>query len=114
MVTLVTDMNRLADRLQALSDNTRLHIVGMLGSGECCQCDIKDELGTAQPLLSFHLKVLREAGLIRSRRRGRWVFYSLCREAIAEIETFLEQLNAAGAASTCCGGPEQAESREPN
>lgn len=107
----MVEMNRLADRLRALSDDTRLQIVGMLGNGECCQCEIKDELGTSQPLLSFHLKVLREAGLIRGRRQGRWVFYSLCRAPIVEIEAFLGGLAAAETVSHCCCGPEETESQ---
>ena len=102
MTGTVVETSRLADWLRALCDSTRLHIVGMLRSGERCQCEIVDELGTSQPLLSFHLKVLREAGLIRGRRRGRWVFYSLCREPFAEIETFLKEMGAAGVTPACC------------
>ena len=49
-------------------------------------CDLVTELGTSQPLLSFHLKILREAGLVSDRRDGRWVHYSLVPRAVAEVE----------------------------
>ena len=91
MVSSCVEIGRLTEWIRALSDDTRLQVVSLLARGECCQCEILNELGTAQPLLSFHLKVLREAGFIRGRRRGRWVFYSLCHQPIAEIEQFLRE-----------------------
>lgn len=103
-------LDRVADRLRALSDPTRLNIVRFLGDGECCQCDIRDDLGTAQPLLSFHLKVLREAGLIRGRRRGKWVFYSIRQEALAEIASLVTELMTTRTSARCCGAPNQADS----
>ena len=62
---------------QALSDETRLAILDMLRGGECCVCDLQDALDAAQSRLSFHLKVLRDAGLVRDRKEGRWSFYTL-------------------------------------
>lgn len=69
----------------ALSDQTRLEIVRRLSHGERCVCDLMDELDVAQSRLSFHLKTLKEAGLVKDRREGRWVFYSLCGEVLEEI-----------------------------
>jgi ArsR family transcriptional regulator len=111
MLNTTVELDRLSDRLKALSDSTRLRILSQLACGECCQCEINDELGASQPLLAFHLKVLREAGLIRSQRRGRWVFYSVCREPIAELGAFLKELTTATSLSGCCGGPNQAEAK---
>jgi ArsR family transcriptional regulator len=108
------EIERLADRLRALCDGTRLQIVNQLGQGECCQCEINEKLGIAQPLLSFHMKVLREAGFVRERRRGRWVFYSLRREPITELETFLSELNDACTASTCCSSPNEVHASTTN
>jgi ArsR family transcriptional regulator len=70
----------LADRARlfhALSDETRLAILEMLGGGECCVCDLQNALDAAQSRLSFHLKVLREAGLVEDRKEGRWSYYTL-------------------------------------
>ena len=68
------DMARL---FQALADETRIQLIEMLSSGERCVCELQDSLDAAQSRLSFHLRVLREAGLVNDRREGRWVYYSL-------------------------------------
>jgi ArsR family transcriptional regulator len=65
----------------ALSDPIRLRILDQLGFGESCVCDLQDAVGIAPNLLSYHLRVLREAGLVEASRRGRWVDYHLVREA---------------------------------
>lgn len=67
---------------RALADDTRLRILRHLAAGECCVCDLTAELGVAQSLLSFHLRVLKESGLIRDRREGRWAYYALDTAAV--------------------------------
>jgi ArsR family transcriptional regulator len=94
------DLARLARLFHALSDETRLGIVRKLLSGERCVCDLTDALGAAQPRLSFHLKVLKDAGLVADRREGRWVHYSLVPDTLAELESFC--CSSREAASTCC------------
>lgn len=68
-----------APLLRALADEARLEIVGRLAAAgrEVCVCDITPGLGLAQPTVSHHLKVLRDAGVVHSERRGSWVYYSL-------------------------------------
>jgi len=61
----------------ALSDETRLAILGMLRRGERCVCDLQEALDSPQSRLSFHLKVLRQAGLVKDRKEGRWSYYSV-------------------------------------
>ena len=61
----------------ALSDETRLRLLELLRAGEQCVCDLTDSLETGQSRLSFHLKVLKDAGLVTDRREGRWVYYAL-------------------------------------
>ncbi|MBF0458012.1 MAG: metalloregulator ArsR/SmtB family transcription factor [Nitrospirae bacterium] len=61
----------------ALSDETRLRIIKLLGAGERCVCDITAALDMSQPNVSFHLSILKEAGLISDRKDGKWVHYSL-------------------------------------
>jgi ArsR family transcriptional regulator len=61
----------------ALSDPIRLRILDLLCSGQSCVCDLQDAVGVAPNLLSYHLRVLREAGLVETSRRGRWVDYDL-------------------------------------
>lgn len=75
----------LAQSFQALADEKRIRILELLDEGELCVCDLAGALGLSQPLLSFHLRSLREAGLVSSRKAGRWVYYSLIRARLEEI-----------------------------
>ena len=76
----------------ALSDPTRLELIQRLAGGEQCVCDLTDALKTGQSRLSFHLKVLKEAGLIRDRREGRWMYYALNEEAFEETAELIRML----------------------
>lgn len=87
-----TDLARLARIFHALSDETRLALVAMLQKGERCVCDLTEAFGTGQSRLSFHLKVLREAGLVRDRRDGRWVYYSMVPGALDGLESAVAEL----------------------
>jgi ArsR family transcriptional regulator len=73
----------------ALSDETRLDIVQMLCDGERCVCELTDSLDAAQSRLSFHLKVLKDAGVVTDRRQGRWVYYALAESALVDAAAFL-------------------------
>ena len=79
----------LLQRFQAIAEPTRLGIVRQLTSGERCVCDLQTDMDAAQSRLSFHLKKLKDAGLIVDRRDGRWVHYSLVPEALEEMREFL-------------------------
>src|ERR1051325_3114910 len=90
----------------ALSDETRLEILQRLRIDEQCVCDLMDTLGASQSRLSFHLKVLKEAGLIRDRPEGRWVYYSLNEEGLRALEDAVRVLRERPAKvvprSHCC------------
>jgi ArsR family transcriptional regulator len=83
---------RTAQLFHALSDETRLHILELLAESEQCVCDLTDTLKTGQSRLSFHLKTLKDAGLLQDRRDGRWVYYALNQEAIGELDDLLKSL----------------------
>jgi len=70
-------MQELLSIFKALSDETRLKLLKILENGEICVCDLVSVLDTSQPKISFHLNVLKEAGLIRDRKQGKWVHYSI-------------------------------------
>lgn len=76
----------------ALADETRLRIVDLLRVGERCVCDLQDWLGMSQSALSFHLKTMKDAGLLIDRRQGRWVYYRLNAEGLATLEETLSGL----------------------
>ena len=71
--------------LKLLSDYNRLKIFALLAQGERCVCDIEQEVNLAQNLVSHHLRVLREAKLIQSRRDSRWVYYSVNTAELATV-----------------------------
>ncbi len=102
--------SQVARWFQAFSDETRLRIVELLSSGEKCVCDLQDAVGAAQSRLSFHLRVLREAGLVNDRKAGRWVYYSLRPEVLDEMAAYLQERKptagacgcGVGAGGSCC------------
>jgi ArsR family transcriptional regulator len=78
----------------ALSDETRLAILERLRGGEECVCNLTELLATGQSRLSFHLKVLKDAGLVRDRRAGRWIHYSLNPGALDVVRGFIASLTS--------------------
>jgi ArsR family transcriptional regulator len=87
---------RAAQVFHALSDETRLDIIELLGAGERCVCELEAELDAAQSRLSFHLRVLKEAGLVTDRRDGRWSYYELDRDVFDEAEAMLRERRPRG------------------
>jgi ArsR family transcriptional regulator len=80
----------LAARFKALADPTRVAIVNRLGAAaEVCVCELNAEFDLSQPTISHHLKVLREAGLVTSTRRGTWAYYRLAEDAMEQLRQTL-------------------------
>src|SRR2546421_10893525 len=92
---------RAAGWFHALSDETRLEIVEMLSHGERCVCELQQSLDAAQSRLSFHLKILKDAGLVTDRREGRWVYYALNRDALDQITAFAAAVQPGKHAGSC-------------
>src|ERR1700754_4583666 len=88
----IPSLQEAASWFRALGDETRLKIVECVMESEQCVCDLTDLLSTKQSLLSFHLKTLKDAGILNDRRDGRWVYYSLNPDALAFLEQFLGTL----------------------
>lgn len=87
-----SNLERAAELFHALSDETRLQLLELLADGEQCVCDLTDALKTGQSRLSFHLKTLKDAGLLIDRRDGRWVYYALAPDAIEELDRLVKRL----------------------
>jgi ArsR family transcriptional regulator len=82
--------------LQALADPTRLAIVRELaGAAEVCACDFSSCCDVRQPTVSHHLKVLREAGVVESERRGTWIYYRLAPAAAERLRELAAVLSGA-------------------
>ena len=80
---------RPAGQFQALSDETRLRILDLLRGGEHCVCELTEMLDLRQSLLSFHLKTLKDAGLVTDRREGRWMYYALAPATLEALAAHL-------------------------
>jgi ArsR family transcriptional regulator len=108
-----TDLQSLAGLLKVLAEPKRLRILHMLMEGVQCNCELGDALEMAPNLISHHLRVLREAGLVEVERDpddGRWIYYSLNREVLEELNrsfgTFFDPSRIKPRRQTC--GPQTA------
>ena len=80
--------------LKALADPNRLRIFDLLLQGDSCNCELTERLGLASNLLSHHLKVLKQAGLVNDRRDavdGRWIYYAVNKDVVARWHTWFNQ-----------------------
>ena len=81
---------------QAIVDPTRVRIIASLRRGELCVCELVDALEINQSTLSGHLQVLRQTGLVTTRKEGRWIYYSLTDRKIALIEALFSNIQPDG------------------
>ena len=89
--------------LKAVADPTRLQVLELLSDeGEHCHCELQEVLGAPANRLSFHLRVLRESGLVGSRRNGRRVYYHVHPGALERLHDLLPQAVDARTAEPCC------------
>src|SRR5215210_6364017 len=82
---------RIAQIAKALADPVRLQLVDVLRkhAGKVCVCELVPLFDLSQPTVSHHLKVLREAGLVASERRGLWAYYYVLPDALEELSAWL-------------------------
>lgn len=102
----IASFARTAELFHALSDEARVEIVSILLAGEHCVCDLMTHVGAAQSRLSYHLKVLKDAGVVTDRREGRWSYYAVNGDVMKELEALASALRPRGKRSlmpNCCG-----------
>jgi ArsR family transcriptional regulator, arsenate/arsenite/antimonite-responsive transcriptional repressor len=95
----------IAAGFHALSDPLRISVLELLRKRELCVCDLCEALGVSQSKLSFHLKTLKEAGLVKSRQEGRWIYYSLNLSQFSVLEAYLSEFHHSGVITSvrpCC------------
>lgn len=98
----------LAPVFKALGDPVRLRLLSLVAShagGEACVCDISPTFDLSQPTISHHLKVLREAGVLESQRRGTWVYYRVVPAVLQQLSSVLVIDQAAPLQGSVCGEP---------
>ena len=85
MINTPSNLTRVSDLLQVISPEVRLEILLAIGSGEVCVCHLESALDYRQAYISQNLMALREAGLLRTRREGKYIYYRLERPEIMEM-----------------------------
>jgi len=88
-----TQLSKEAKIFKALSDVIRLKILRALSERDFCVCELEYIIGLSQPTISYHLKILENAGLVRGRTKGRWTFYSIANENVNHLLNEIEKLS---------------------
>jgi len=88
---------------KALADETRLKIVDMLSCGEMCACDILDFFNITQPTLSYHMKILTDCEIVKARKDGAWMKYSLNLHKFQVLEKFVKDISENSGDCICKG-----------
>lgn len=85
-------MKDYADIFKALSEEGRLKILKFISGCERCACEVQEQLDLTQPTISHHMKILTQAGIINSEKKGRWMHYSINKEKMLEVSEFLQSI----------------------
>lgn len=88
----MNDVNKMTKALKALANEKRLKIIDLLACGKMCCYDFTEELDLSQPNVSHHLKVLKDVGLLKIEKRGKWVDYELNTKKLNKLITDLDGL----------------------
>ncbi len=83
---------RAADIFKALCDENRIKILKMLRTGEKCACVILEDMNITQPTLSHHMKILCDSGIVKGRKEGKWIHYSIDESGAKKAEEILTEL----------------------
>lgn len=91
---MAPELQQVAQILKLLGDKTRLTMIKLLETNDCCVCEFVGIFNMSQPAISQHLRKLRDAGVVKESRRGQWIFYSINKdnEYYPFIKNLLEHL----------------------
>ncbi len=101
------NVEQTAEQFKVLADKTRLRILGLLRQRELCVCDLTEILEISQPGVSQHMRRLKQAGFVKERKGGQWVYYSLNNQhsllslLLPHLPTVSEDLERLAAAKGC-------------
>lgn len=88
----ILDYKKNATMFKAFCDENRLQILSLLQSGEKCGCRLLEEMQITQPTLSHHMKILCDSGVVKGRKEGKWMHYSISEEGLDAVVDFLKQM----------------------
>ena len=86
---------------KALADASRLMIVDMVSCDELCACKILERFKFTQPTLSHHMRILCDCGLVKGRKEGTWMYYSLNKKKVKELKKFLRSVTSSKTDCIC-------------
>lgn len=87
-----SEAETLAARFKALADPTRLRLISLVAAhkeAEACVCELTDPVGLSQPTVSHHLKILVDAGILSREQRGKWAYYRLVPDTLADLASMI-------------------------
>lgn len=87
------DYGKYALMMKALSDETRVKIFDMLSDGELCACNILEEFNITQPTLSYHMKILIDSGLVKGKKEGIWMKYTIDEDNFNLVKSFFDGID---------------------
>ena len=96
------DSDQFIGIMESLSDPIRINILELMMGGEICVCDIVKVTGLSQSKISYHIKILKDSGLISDRQEGRWVFYKLDLEVLTDIKNWMGNLIQSSSSKRSC------------
>ncbi|MGN0619514.1 MAG: ArsR/SmtB family transcription factor [Ruminiclostridium sp.] len=89
-----SDYKRTAVIFKAFCDENRIRILQILLDGEKCACKLLEEMNITQPTLSHHMKILCDSGIVKGRKEGKWIHYSISQKGIEKAEKYLDSLKS--------------------
>lgn len=93
---MYSDEKRTAVIFKAFCDENRVRILQLLQNGEKCACRLLEEMNITQPTLSHHMKILCDSGIVKGRKEGKWIHYSISPEGIEKAQEYLDSLKKKG------------------
>lgn len=93
---MYSDEKRTAVIFKAFCDENRVRILQLLQDGEKCACKLLEEMNITQPTLSHHMKILCDSGIVKGRKEGKWIHYSISPEGIKKAQEYLDSLKMKG------------------
>ncbi|MGI5947241.1 MAG: ArsR/SmtB family transcription factor [Lachnospiraceae bacterium] len=99
---MATSYEERAKIFKALSDERRLRILDLLHGGEKCTCTLTDEVNMPQSSLSYHMKILCEAGIVTGREDGKWTHYQISKQGSEKALALLKEITAVDETNCCC------------
>jgi ArsR family transcriptional regulator len=91
-IITASEAETLAARFKALADPTRLRLISLVAAhegAEACVCELTDPVGLSQPTVSHHLKILVDAGILIREQRGKWAYYRLVPDTLADMASMI-------------------------